>query len=78
LLFPPLLTGLTYHSVDAVVLAVVITLFVAGLAAPLAVLIILTISRRSKWSRSECPRCGYDLTGNRSGGCPECGRLLDA
>ena len=25
-----------------------------------------------------CHRCGYDLFGNESGICPECGRLLDA
>ena len=23
-----------------------------------------------------CPRCGYDLTGNASGTCPECGTLV--
>ena len=23
-----------------------------------------------------CPACGYDLTGNRSGVCPECGRAV--
>ena len=25
-----------------------------------------------------CPACGYDLTGNRSGVCPECGRAVEA
>ena len=25
----------------------------------------------------ECPRCGYDLTGNISGICPECGTPID-
>jgi len=31
--------------------------------------------RRSTWpaNPSACTRCGYDLTGNRSGACPECG-----
>jgi hypothetical protein len=24
--------------------------------------------------RGQCPGCGYDLTGNVSGVCPECGR----
>ena len=24
-------------------------------------------------TRGQCPRCGYDLTGNTSGVCPECG-----
>ncbi len=25
-----------------------------------------------------CPRCGYDLTGNVSGRCPECGAAVPA
>jgi hypothetical protein len=25
----------------------------------------------------QCPRCGYDLTGNTSGRCPECGSLME-
>ena len=25
-----------------------------------------------------CPSCGYDLTGNVSGTCPECGRPVPA
>jgi len=24
-----------------------------------------------------CPKCGYDLTKNESGICPECGRIVD-
>ncbi len=31
--------------------------------------------RRRWWGC--CIRCGYDLTGNESGVCPECGRLFD-
>jgi hypothetical protein len=31
----------------------------------------LTARRRAK--RGWCARCGYDLTGNESGACPECG-----
>lgn len=26
-----------------------------------------------RWKRGRCRFCGYDLTGNRSGRCPECG-----
>lgn len=26
--------------------------------------------------RGHCPRCGYDLTGNVSGRCPECGAVV--
>jgi hypothetical protein len=32
--------------------------------------------RRSRTRRGLCPRCAYDLTGNLSGVCPECGRTL--
>ena len=30
-------------------------------------------SRSASRGLSRCPRCGYDLTGNVSGVCPECG-----
>jgi len=26
-----------------------------------------------RWKRGLCPRCGYNMTGNISGRCPECG-----
>src|SRR5438094_828940 len=26
--------------------------------------------------KTECAKCGYDLTGNTSGSCPECGWLI--
>jgi hypothetical protein len=32
--------------------------------------------RRCRLSLGRCPACGYDLTGNVSGTCPECGTLL--
>jgi hypothetical protein len=31
------------------------------------------IRRRRRLRRGLCPRCGYDLTANPSGVCPECG-----
>ena len=30
-------------------------------------------SRRARYGAGRCARCGYDLTGNVSGVCPECG-----
>jgi hypothetical protein len=35
---------------------------------------------RARFRRKEglCPRCSYDLTGNTSGVCPECGRPISA
>jgi rubrerythrin len=32
-----------------------------------------TETRRERLARGQCGRCGYDLTGNVSGVCPECG-----
>ena len=29
--------------------------------------------RRERLAKGQCPHCGYDLTGNVSGVCPECG-----
>ena len=30
-------------------------------------------NKRRKLGPNTCPSCGYDLTGNESGVCPECG-----
>ncbi len=32
--------------------------------------------RRKRHERGHCERCGYDLTGNTSGVCPECGSTV--
>lgn len=45
----------------------------------LAVLPLLSVARpllRSRRRRSGCPSCAYDLTGNVSGVCPECGTAV--
>jgi hypothetical protein len=34
------------------------------------------IRRRRRRTRGQCPGCGYDLTGNMSGLCPECGKAI--
>ena len=31
---------------------------------------------RRKYRRGHCQQCGYDLTGNESGVCPECGSAV--
>ncbi len=45
-------------------------------AYPLVVFLRGPLRRRRRRARGECPRCGYDLTGNVSGVCPECGTNL--
>jgi hypothetical protein len=32
--------------------------------------------RRARRKRGHCVPCGYDLTGNESGACPECGEKV--
>ena len=32
--------------------------------------------RRRKLGPNACPSCGYDLTGNQTGECPECGESI--
>lgn len=34
--------------------------------------------RRRRSKLGQCLTCGYDLTGNESGVCPECGRKIEA
>lgn len=43
------------------------------LAVPTAIL----FYRDRRYPPGHCQRCGYDLTGNVSGACPECGRATD-
>ena len=54
----------------------VMVLTVAGAAAGFAAWL-LAVRPRERWAyrrlRGLCQRCGYDLTGNVSGVCPECG-----
>ncbi|HEY3242140.1 MAG TPA: hypothetical protein VGM03_02215 [Phycisphaerae bacterium] len=42
---------------------------------PLARVLRGPLRRRGRWQRGCCPGCGYDLTGNESGRCSECGRV---
>jgi len=48
-------------------------------ALPLPTLGLIRRARRSRrLARSLCPDCGYALTGNTSGDCPECGTAIKA
>ena len=46
----------------------------AALALPTMFLIVR--DRRRRFGRGHCRKCGYDLTGNVSGVCPECGKRV--
>lgn len=39
--------------------------------------IVLVMRRKRPPKLNECGRCGYDLRGNRSGACPECGAVIE-
>lgn len=39
-------------------------------------LLLIWLDRRHRYGPHQCPRCGYDLTGNTSGRCPECGTAV--
>jgi hypothetical protein len=48
----------------------------------LALALLWALSRRLETvilaGAHQCPRCGYDLTANTSGTCPECGRAVES
>lgn len=39
--------------------------------------VLIALQRREKPARFPCRQCSYDLTGNQSGVCPECGKTVD-
>jgi len=48
--------------------------FLTLIFATLPALWLFKWNKRRKLGPNACPACGYDLTGNESGVCPECGR----
>lgn len=50
--------------------------FACGLPALLLCAVLLLATARRAPRTTECLACGYDLRGNESGVCPECGRLI--
>jgi predicted Zn-ribbon and HTH transcriptional regulator len=77
----PCLTSLyTTHVLDVagdseLMLALMAAPFVGGLAAAVLFLGFFIYRRLNKpiMLVTACPKCGYDLRGNLSAGCPECG-----
>ena len=50
----------------------IVLVLIAGLGAG------VIVCGRGAASVGSCQRCGYDLTGNVSGTCPECGKILES
>ena len=48
----------------------------AGVFVPLWVKQARRDARARRRRRGQCPHCGYDLSGNASGVCPECGETV--
>jgi hypothetical protein len=58
--------------------SVIVPLWIPVLACALPTAWLFGLDRRRRYGPHQCPRCGYDLTGNTSGVCPECGTDLVA
>ena len=43
-------------------------------AAAIAQVVLISIDLRKRYATGHCQDCGYNLTGNVSGRCPECGK----
>ena len=56
-----------------------VTLVVALILVPVGLMFVANLRQNRqhrRLTRGLCVRCGYDLTGNVSGVCPECGRCI--
>jgi len=52
--------------------------FAPSILPPAVTLLIYSQCRRLRIAKGLCPTCSYDLTGNTSGTCPECGSPIPA
>jgi len=72
--FPPKGVGITMPAYVSNLSWSMLTGLSALLPACQGLLIVRGVRRRRKWAAHGCCMgCGYSLTGNTSGGCPECG-----
>ena len=62
-----------YRRVGTLMLNMWLLLALAG-TIPLAWVASRRALRHHRQAHHQCPQCGYDLRGNVSGACPECGR----
>ena len=68
--------GPSFHGLRLIVVPVWAFALIAAL--PPAAWLRGRIRRHRRRRRGLCPRCGYDLTGNTSGRCSECGEVVRA
>lgn len=73
-LSPPLASQLTMRRLISWCSSMVITFTLCGLA--LGFILWWLNERRFRVPPGHCPNCDYDLTGNVSGVCPECGERI--
>ncbi len=52
---------------------VCVSFFLSPFVGFLSSLLLITIRNRRRFPPGHCQKCGYNLTGNVSGRCPECG-----
>lgn len=71
-------TQIGWGSVLGNVLAAVLLAGAAGLLVQMPLLVTRALKARSRRARGLCRTCGYNLTANTSGVCPECGSRIDA
>jgi DNA-directed RNA polymerase subunit RPC12/RpoP len=74
--------GMTIHVTDIRLTGLTELLLLAGMLGLvlLAILIVWWVTRRppiGRLSAVRCRKCGYNLTGNTSGVCPECGTSFE-
>ncbi len=69
---------LTLVSLPLMVVAMVLapTVFMLALLLPLVPAVLVATTPRPPYPKGYCRKCGYNLRGNTSGVCPECGTPL--
>lgn len=68
---------LILNSRDLAVISIPLWTLIALFATPPALVLWRARLRRLRIKAGRCPRCGYDLAGNVTGVCPECGDRIE-
>lgn len=68
---------LILDSRDLAVISIPLWILLALFTTPPALVLWRARLRRLRIEAGRCPRCGYDLAGNVTGVCPECGERIE-